>query len=344
MDFVGAHILSVSQFQRADVERIFEVADDMRPYAMRKRVTRVLEGAIMSNMFFEPSTRTRVSFGSAFNLLGGEVRETTEVKASALAKGESLYDTARVLSGYSDVIVMRHPQEGSVGEFAEASRVPVINGGDGANEHPSQALLDLYTMRDELASQGRRLDGLRIALIGDLRYGRAVHSLCKLLALYDNLEFHFVSPPELEIPEDIRAGLADYGHTLRTFHRMEEGIHDVDILYVTRTQEERFPSQEEANRYRGLFRLNESIYTQHCEPNTVIMHPLPRDSRAQAQELDEDLNQNPNLAIFRQTDNGVLVRMALFALVLDIVEEAANHARPVTWYTAKRDPARPLQP
>ena len=145
MDFIGNHILSISQFNRVDVERIFDVADQMRPYAMRQRITRVLEGAIVSNMFFEPSTRTRVSFGSAFNLLGGEVRETTEVKSSSLAKGESLYDTARVLSGYSDVIVMRHPESGSVAEFAQASRVPVINGGDGPNEHPSQALLDLYT-------------------------------------------------------------------------------------------------------------------------------------------------------------------------------------------------------
>jgi len=336
LDFVGNHILSVGQFDREDVERIFQVADDMQPYAMRKRITRVLEGAIVSNMFFEPSTRTRVSFGSAFNLLGGEVRETTEVKASSLAKGESLYDTARVLSGYSDVIVMRHPEAGSVAEFAQASRVPVINGGDGPNEHPSQALLDLYTMRQEMAGQHRGLDDLRIALVGDLKYGRAVHSLCKLLGLYDNISVHFVSPPELEIPADIADELSTKGHQIETFHTLEDGIHEVDILYVTRTQEERFPSQDEADRYRGLFRLNQSIYTQHCEPNTVIMHPLPRDSRSQAQELDDDLNQNPNLAIFRQTDNGVLVRMALFALVLDVVDEVDNHARPVTWYTAKR--------
>lgn len=336
MDFVGNHILSVSQFSREDVQRIFRVADDVRPYAMRKRITRVLEGAISSNMFFEPSTRTRVSFGSAFNLLGGDVRETTEVKASALAKGESLFDTARVLSGYSDVIVMRHPEAGSVAEFAEASRVPVINGGDGPNEHPSQALLDLYTMRQEMATHGKSLDNLRIALIGDLKYGRAVHSLCKLLGLYDSISLHLVSPPGLEIPEEIADELRGKGHKVMSFNSMEEGIHEVDILYVTRTQEERFPSQKEADKYRGLFRLNQAVYTQHCEPNTVIMHPLPRDSRAQAQELDEDLNQNPNLAIFRQTDNGVLVRMALFALVLDVVDEVDNHAKPVTWYTAKR--------
>ncbi|MEM7099835.1 MAG: aspartate carbamoyltransferase [Pseudomonadota bacterium] len=336
MDFVGNHIISVNQFDRKDVERIFSVADRMRPYASRHRITRVLEGAIASNMFFEPSTRTRVSFGSAFNLLGGEVRETTEVKASSLAKGESLYDTARVLSGYSDIIVMRHPESGSVAEFANASRVPVINGGDGPNEHPSQALLDLYTMREEVSANGKQLDGLRIALIGDLKYGRAVHSLCKLLGLYDRVTLRLVSPPGLDVPEDITDQLRARGHTVEEFHDLERGIEDVDILYVTRTQEERFPNQAEADKYRGLFRLNQAIYTRHCEPNTVIMHPLPRDSRAQAQELDDDLNQNPNLAIFRQTDNGVLIRMALFALILDVVDAVDNHAKPVTWYTSKR--------
>ncbi len=338
MQFVGAHILSVDQFDRGDIERIFAVADDLRPYATRSRVTRVLQGAILSNMFFEPSTRTRISFGSAFNLLGGEVRETTEVKASSLAKGESLHDTARVLSGYSDVIVMRHPEAGSVAEFAQASRVPVLNAGDGPNEHPSQALLDLYTIKQELAEHGKGIDGLRIALIGDLRYGRAVHSLCKLLGHYDDIAYHLVSPPELEIPPGIADELVARGHRVMSFHQLESGIHNVDILYVTRTQEERFPNQDEADRYRGLFRLNQAIYTQHCEPNTVIMHPLPRDSRSAAQELDADLDENPNLAIFRQTDNGVIVRMALFALVLDVAGGVHDHSQPVTWFTAKRTP------
>ncbi|MBT4619129.1 MAG: aspartate carbamoyltransferase, partial [Gammaproteobacteria bacterium] len=201
MNFIGSHILSVSQFQREDIETVFNVADNMIPYANRDRVTRVLEGAILGNMFFEPSTRTRVSFGCAWNLLGGEVRETTEVKASAIAKGESFYDTARVLSGYSDIIVMRHQTEGSVEEFSAASRVPVINGGDGSNEHPSQALLDLYTIRKEMEGRGKTVDNLRIALIGDLRYGRAVHSLCKLLSLYKNIHFTLISPAELRLPE-----------------------------------------------------------------------------------------------------------------------------------------------
>ena len=329
MNFVGSHIISVDQFDRAAADRVFEVADKMQPYAMRQRITRVLQGAILSNMFFEPSTRTRVSFGSAFNLLGGEVGNHWR-RLHRLWPGESLYDTARVLSGYSDVIVMRHPDSGSVAKFAQASRVPVINGGDGPNEHPSQALLDLYTMRTEIAAQGQSIDGLSIALIGDLRYGRAVHSLCKLLCLYADIRLHLISPPELALPDDIIELLRAAGHDVHEFNDMAEGIQGVDILYVTRTQEERFPSQQEADRYRGLFRLNQAVYTQNCAPNTVIMHPLPRDSRAQAQELDEDLNQNPNLAIFRQTDNGMLIRMALFALILDVVDEVDNHAQPVS--------------
>jgi aspartate carbamoyltransferase catalytic subunit len=336
MDFAGGHVLSVSQFERPDVERIFTVADRMAPYAQRRRITRVLEGAILGSMFFEPSTRTRVSFGSAFNLLGGEVRETTGFENSAIAKGESLYDTARVLSGYSDVIAMRHPTEGSVAEFAAASRVPVINGGDGANEHPSQALLDLYTIRSELGARERGIDGLRIAMVGDLRFGRTVHSLCKLLCLFDNVQVILVSPTELRMPGDIVEQMRATGHDVLESDVMEEGISRVDIVYSTRLQEERFASPEEAALYRGRFRLNQQVYTRHCDPNTVIMHPLPRDSREAARELDDDLNDNPNLAIFRQTDNGVVVRMALFALVLDVVEQVDRHARDVQWYTGSR--------
>lgn len=336
MDFPGSHILSISQFERTDVERVFEVADAMRPYAHRQQITRVLDGAILGSMFFEPSTRTRISFGSAFNLLGGEVRETTGFESSAIAKGESLYDTARVLSGYSDVIVMRHPEAGSVAEFAGASRVPVMNGGDGANEHPSQALLDLYTIRSELSGRGQQLDGLRIAMVGDLRFGRTVHSLCKLLRLYQRVHISLVSPTELRMPGELVDQLRESGHQVIETEHLEAGIEHVDIVYSTRIQEERFASSEEADLYRGRFRLNQSVYTAHCEPNTVIMHPLPRDSRVGARELDTDLDANPNLAIFRQSDNGVLVRMALFALVLDVVPQVHAHARPVNWFTERR--------
>jgi|TARA_B110000879_G_scaffold211833_1_gene305778 aspartate carbamoyltransferase catalytic subunit len=337
VNFTGAHILSISQFQRQDVDQIFSVADQMEPYALRKRVTRVLEGAILGNMFFEASTRTRVSFGSAFNLLGGEVRETAGFESSALVKGESLQDTARVLSGFSDVICMRHPQEGSVADFAAASRVPVMNGGDGANEHPTQALLDLYTIARELQAKGRQIDGLRIAMIGDLRHGRTVHSLSKLLSLYDNVQVILVSPKELALPDSIVEEMRSAGVNVSISDELNNSIANVDIVYSTRIQEERFTSKEEADLYRGKFRLNQAIYTQYCEPNTVIMHPLPRDSRSDANELDSDLDNNPNLAIFRQTDNGLLVRMALFALVLDVVDKVDEYSHDVRWYNSRQN-------
>ena len=336
MDFRGTHIISVKQFERNDVERVFEVADSMEPFAHRNQISKVLEGAILGNMFFEPSTRTRVSFGCAFNLLGGHVRETTDVETSSIVKGESLYDTARVISGYSDVIVMRHPQTGSVAEFSKASRVPVINGGDGANEHPSQALLDLYTIKKELDSNSRQIDGMSIAMVGDLKHGRTVHSLSQLLYLYDNIKFTLISPAELKMPEDIVDSLKNAGHTVTETEDMESGLNDNDTIYLTRIQEERFNTKLEADIYRGRFRLNQAIYTRNCQPNTVIMHPLPRDSREEANELDHDLNQHPNLAIFRQTDNGVLIRMALFALVLDVADKTARNSIEVEWYTEKR--------
>jgi aspartate carbamoyltransferase catalytic subunit len=339
LNFTGAHILSINQFQREDVDRVFSVADKMEPYALRKRVTRVLEGAILGNMFFEASTRTRVSFGSAFNLLGGEVRETAGFENSALVKGESLQDTARVLSGFSDVICMRHPEAGSVADFAAASRVPVLNGGDGANEHPTQALLDLYTIRKEMSDKGRDIDGLSVAMIGDLRHGRTVHSLSKLLLLYNDIRVVLISPKELTLPDSIIESMRAAGVDVTVSHELTQSIADVDIAYSTRIQEERFSSKQEADLYRGKFRLNQAIYTQYCQPNTVIMHPLPRDSRKDANELDSDLDDNPNLAIFRQTDNGVLVRMALFALVLDVAYKVDDFSHDVHWYNSRQTPS-----
>ena len=295
MNFTGSNILSVNQFDRDSIDYIFSVADKMQPYARRKKRTRVLDGAILGNLFFEPSTRTRVSFGTAFNLLGGEVRETTGMESSAIAKGESLYDTARVLSSYSDVIAMRHPKSGSVKEFASGSRVPVI---------------------------------------GDLKYGRTVHSLSTLLSMYKNIKFTLISPRELSMPESVLATLENAGHQVTVTEKVD-GIVDADIVYQTRIQQERFASPEDADQYRGKFRLNQEIYTKHYKPNTVIMHPLPRDSRAEANELDNDLNQNPNLAIFRQADNGVLIRMALFALTLGVVDQVDKHECDVIWYSEK---------
>lgn len=337
MKFPGSHVISIGQFERADIETLFAVADRMEPYAHRRRMTKVLDGAILGSMFFEPSTRTRVSFGCAFNLLGGEVRETTGFESTSLQKGESLQDTARVLSGYSDVIVMRHPQAGSVAEFAATSRVPVINGGDGTNEHPSQALLDLYTIKKEMEHQGNAgIDNISIGMIGDLKYGRTVHSLCKLLSLFNNITITLISPKELRMPEPIIEQLRAAGHRVVESDNMEQSLSHVDIAYATRIQAERFANAEEAMLYRGRYRLNQAVYTQFCKPNTVIMHPLPRDSRAEANELDIDLNDNPNLAIFRQADNGVLVRMALFALILDVADQVDKYSREVNWYTERR--------
>ena len=332
MKLKGQSVLSISQFEKADIDNIFRVADDMEPYAQRQKRTRALEGAILGNMFFEASTRTRISFGSAFNLLGGDVRETVGLELSALSKGESLHDTARVLSGFSDIICMRHPKSGSVAEFAKSSRVPVINGGDGSNEHPSQALLDLYTIEKELKASGRKIDGLRIAMVGDLKHGRTVHSLSKLLMLYKNISVQLVSPKDLSMPKDVVEEMKSNGLSVIESEKIESSISHVDIVYSTRIQEERFTSKDEADVYRGKFRLNQAIYTAHCEPNTVIMHPMPRDSRKEANELDKDLDDNPNLAIFRQTDNGLLVRMALFAMTLDVVHLVKKSSSDVPWY------------
>lgn len=335
MEFLGSNIISINQFEKDDIELIFKTADSLIPFANRSKLTKVLDGAILSNMFFEPSTRTRISFGSAFNILGGSVRETTEMDSTSLKKGESLYDTSRVLSGYSDIIVMRHPIAGSVQEFAEASRVPVINGGDGDNEHPSQALLDLYTIKKELESRGKTIENARVALIGDLKYGRAVHSLCKILSLYKNISLNLVSPEKLKLPSSLIKELNVSSVSLKETDNIQEGISDVDILYVTRIQEERFNDVDEAKKYKGLMSLNEEIYTKNCEPNTVIMHPLPRDSRNDANELDSDLNQNPNLAIYRQTDNGLLIRMSLFTLILGVSDQINDSAFDVNWYSNK---------
>ncbi len=328
----GQHVLSVKDFSLDLINQLFAIAEQMRPYATRQKVTRVLDGAILGNMFFEPSTRTRVSFGCAFNLLGGEVRETTGLSSSALAKGESLYDTAQVLSGYSDIICMRHPDAGSVAEFATGSRVPVINGGDGPNEHPTQALLDLFTIHNELAALNKSINDLSLTMLGDLKHGRTVHSLCQLLSLYKGLKIQLISPQALSMPDKYIDMLEDAGHQVTVGDKLNDGLPQANIIYQTRIQEERFATQDEANRYLGYFRLNKQIYSEHCQKGAVIMHPLPRDSRNDANELDNDLNQEPGLAIFRQTDNGILVRMALFACILGVEDQLKQFERPVNWF------------
>ena len=334
MKFEGNHVLSVSQFDRDSISRILEISTLMAPYAMRKKRCHVLDGAILSNLFFEPSTRTRVSFGTAFNLLGGFVRETVGQENSSLSKGESLFDTARVISGYSDVIAMRHPAMHSVAEFAKGSSVPVINGGDGANEHPTQALLDLFTIQSEMARYDMGLDGLNIVLMGDLKHGRTVHSLSKLISLYNNIKVTMIAPKALQMPDSVVDTLTNAGHEVVMTDKIEGNL-ACDVIYQTRIQQERFASKDEADLYRGHFSLNRQVYQQYCHKHTVIMHPLPRDSRAEANELDIDLNDLDNLAIFRQAQNGVLVRMALFALSLGVESRLSHYEKPVTWHTNK---------
>jgi aspartate carbamoyltransferase catalytic subunit len=336
MEFKGSHILSVDQLARADIGTIFAAAARMEPFAQRRKVTRVLEGAVLGNLFFEPSTRTRVSFVAAFNRLGGSVSATTGFQFSSMVKGESVYDAGRVMAGYADVLVMRHPVEGAVQEFAGASHVPVINGGDGPGEHPTQALLDLYTIQNETGRDLSALDGLRIAMVGDLRYGRTVHSLTKLLSLFDNVTVVLVAPQELQMPEAITTRVRAKGVTVQETEDLGAGIADVDVVYVTRIQQERFTSPEDADKYRGLYSINRAMYEKYCKPGTVLMHPLPRDSRPGANELDADLNGHPELAIFRQTDNGIPIRMALFALVLGVADRVEEDSRDVRWYVPKR--------
>lgn len=337
MLFKGSHVLSIDQFTLGDLQILLSTAEFMEPFARRKKMTRVLDGAVLGNLFFEPSTRSRISFGAAFNRLGGRVCDTTGFQFSSIAKGESLHDTGRVISGYVDIMVVRHPTEGAVRELAAASEVPVINGGDGPGEHPTQALLDLYTIQKELHRGLKDLGGLKIAMVGDLKYGRTVHSLTKLLLLLDNIEFTLISPVELQLPVNLVERARSSGNKVHITEDLYAGIADVDVVYATRVQQERFTTEEEANKFRGRYSINADVLRRCCKPKTILMHPLPRDCRAGARELDEDLNRHPNLAIFRQTDNGIPLRMALFTLVLGVENEVERTAAEVKWYS-REDP------
>lgn len=327
----GKHqLLSVDQFSRESVEELFRIADQMQPIARRQKVSRVLEGAVLGNLFFEASTRTRVSFGAAFCRLGGSVCDTTGFTFSSMAKGESIYDTSRVMSGYVDAMVIRHPDKGSVAEFARATNIPVVNGGDGPGEHPSQALLDLYTILTEFSRLGKLLDGAHIALVGDLKYGRTVHSLIKLLSLYRGLKFTLVSPRGLEMPDYILEQAGARGHVIEQTYSLEEGLAGADVIYATRVQKERFAA-EELEGYTPDFQVNKAIIDKVGRPDVIVMHPLPRDSREGANDLSVDLNHDSRLAIFRQTDNGIPVRMAIFAVLLGVENLVQHSLRDVTW-------------
>jgi aspartate carbamoyltransferase catalytic subunit len=293
-------------------------------------VSRVLEGAVLGNLFFEASTRTRVSFGAAFCRLGGSVCDTTGFTFSSMAKGESIYDTSRVMSGYVDAMVIRHPEQGSVAEFARATNIPVVNGGDGPGEHPSQALLDLYTILTEFSRLGKLLDGAHIAMVGDLKYGRTVHSLIKLMALYRGITFTLISPPGLEMPDYIVEQASRNGNVIKQTTSLAEGLKDTDVIYATRVQKERFADEAQEG-YTPDFQINRRIIDTYAGADTIVMHPLPRDSREGANDLSVDLNHDPRLAIFRQTDNGIPVRMAIFAVLLGVEGLVHHSMRDVTW-------------
>lgn len=312
------HILSVDQFDRDILTDLYRVADLLQPIAASEERCIALEGATLANLFFEPSTRTRTSFASAFHQLGGKVVETTDEAYSSLVKGESLTDTARVLSGMADVVVMRHHVSGSVQDYATTSKVPVINGGDGPGEHPTQALLDAYTMAHELKRSDYNLDGVNVALIGDLKHGRTVHSLAKLLSIYDDVTFTLISPDALRMPETVREVIEQHGHNYTESPRLRDGLAHADVVYVTRIQEERFDDPREAQRYRGRLALDRAKYERFAPHQPPILHPLPRDSRSEPMELSRDLEELESFAAFRQAHNGVPVRMALFAAVLGI--------------------------
>lgn len=324
IDFPKCNILSTDQFTREDVEQLWATATIVKPYANRELRTNVLQGTILSNLFFEPSTRTRLSFSSAYKVLGGAVNETTETSSTSIVKGESLCDFAQVVAEYCDIAVIRHPDAGSAAEYARCSPIPVINAGDGANEHPTQALLDTYTLRQELGKFDKTVDGVTIACIGDLKFGRTVHSLLKLLALFEDVTVHLISPMSLQLPKQFTKKLSEGGHKIEYFDRLETGIENVDALYVTRIQEERLSEVDQNNLQLASFQINRTIYEQVCTPETIILHPLPRNSRSDTPELHTDLNDHPNLAIFRQVANGLTIRMALFALIMDVVEKISH--------------------
>ncbi len=303
--FFGQDILSVSQFDREKLECIFGVAREMRMLVERFGSADLLQGKILANLFYEPSTRTSSSFMAAMLRLGGQVIPINNVQYSSVSKGESLPDTVRTLESYADVIVLRHPEMGAAATAAYYAQKPVINAGDGVGEHPTQALLDLFTIVEELG----RVDGLKIAMVGDLKYGRTVHSLTKLLVNYD-VEFLFVSPEILRMPQDVLGVVRETGHRYRELEDVHQIIGEVDVLYVTRVQKERFTDLAEYDRVKDFYVVDEELMAKAKE-RMIVMHPLPR-----VGEISYAVDQDPRAAYFRQMRNGMFIRMALLAAVL----------------------------
>jgi len=305
MDFKGKDIISIKDFSKKEINFILDYADKMLPYAQGKKFKDFLKGKVLASLFFEPSTRTRLSFESSMNRLGGKVIGFSDPSGTSLKKGESLADTIRMADSYSDAIVMRHPHEGAARLAAEFANSPVLNAGDGAGRHPTQCLLDLFTIR----SEKKKIKNQKIILLGDLKYGRTVHSLSYALALY-GAELIFVSPTSLKMPKEVIDECKELGIEPTQTSSLEKAIKDADVLYATRIQKERFPDAEEYNQVVGSYKINNELLSSAKE-NLIIMHPLPR-----VTEIDPEVDKTPHALYFKQAFNGVPVRMALLSLVL----------------------------
>jgi len=302
--FHGMNILSVKQFNHQDLNIIFDVARDMRTMVKREGSLDVLNGKLLANLFYEPSTRTSSSFAAAIQRLGGNVIQINNVTFSSVSKGEELRDTIRSMGSYSDAIVLRHPEEGSADIAANVSEKPIINAGDGIGEHPTQALLDIFTIVEELGT----IDGLTVTMLGDLKYGRTVHSLAKLLALYD-VKLHFVAPDLLRAPAALVDDLIESGVGPCKYVDLDSIMPETDVLYVTRVQQERFVDQSVYENVKRSYVVN--VDTMDIAKNRmIVMHPLPR-----VDEISREVDHDPRAAYFRQMEYGMYVRMALLALV-----------------------------
>lgn len=298
--FRKRRIISMRDFERADIHRILDVAERFEGYTGD-----MLQGKLLASLFFEPSTRTRLSFDSAMKRLGGTVIGFADSKGTSAEKGESLKDTIQVVEGYADAIVIRHPLEGAARLASEATGLPVINGGDGSNQHPTQTFLDIYTIKKHMG----RLDNLTIAFMGDLQYGRTVHSLVETLMNFSP-KIYLVSPPSLSLPNYIIDELREHEIPFEEKGDILEVEEKIDIIYATRIQKERFPDQMEYEKVQNAYLLDMSTL-ERLQSNTAIMHPLPR-----CGEISVDVDRYPGSLYFDQAHNGVTVRMALLALLM----------------------------
>ena len=302
--FKGKDILHGNQFSRKDIEGIIDVASGFEKELKKKDSLTLLRGKILATLFFEPSTRTRLSFEAAMQRLGGGVIGLGSVESSSVAKGETLADTVRTVSQYADAIVIRHPRTGSAKEAADAVPIPVINAGDGTGQHPTQALLDIYTIKKELGS----LKNLTVSMVGDLKYGRTVHALSELLSLFQ-ARLYFVSPSALRMPEEITSGLRAKGIEVIETEDMLKAASESNLIYMTRIQKERFVDLSEYEKVKGSYVLDK-VFLDRLKKKMTILHPLPR-----VDEISTDVDDYPGAAYFRQMRNGVFVRMALLAMI-----------------------------